>query len=84
MTYRVVVVPSASRAIDDLPKDVRRRIFKHLVTLAQNPRPHGSIKMEGDLGYRIRVGDYRIIYDIDDDVVTVTVTRVGHRRDVYR
>jgi len=84
MRYQVTVTPAADRSIAKLPREVRRRITEHLVALAENPRPPGSIKLTGQDAYRIRVGDYRIIYTIQDDRLIVLVVDVGHRRDVYR
>ena len=84
MAYRVVITPAANRAIARLPATVRRRIADRLAALAENPRPAGSIKLAGEDTYRIRVGDYRIIYAIEDDRLIVLVIDVGHRRDIYR
>jgi mRNA interferase RelE/StbE len=52
--------------------------------LADNPRPHGCKKLEGSVLYRIRIGDYRLIYDIEDHIIKVTVVKIGHRKEVYR
>lgn len=83
--YRVELKPSAARALRKLDADVQRRIIARVETLAENPRPPGAERLEGmrDL-YRIRAGDYRIIYQVADKVLLVLVVRVGHRRDVYR
>ena len=83
MNYRVIILPSALHEIDKLPPEVRRRVSRRIVSLGQDPRPHGVIKMQGEDAYRVRVGDYRVIYTIEDDVKIATVTRVGHRREVY-
>jgi mRNA interferase RelE/StbE len=83
--YRVEILDSALRQLEKLPRDQRDRIREHIRELATNPRPHGSIKLKGeDDLYRIRVGDYRVIYTIRDDELIVLVLRVGHRREVYR
>lgn len=84
MTYRVTVTPAADKIIARLPKDLRARITTRLVALSANPRPPGAIKLSGQDAYRIRVGDYRIIYTIHDDRLIVLIVDVGHRRDVYR
>lgn len=84
MAYRVVMSPAADRAVAQLPKEVRRRIAERLAALSDNPRPPGSIKLAGQDSYRIRVGDYRIIYTINDQQLLIVVIDVGHRRDVYR
>lgn len=73
------------RDLRGLSPDLRRRLAPHIDGLAVNPRPPGVEKLEGsDSGFRIRVGDYRILYEINDAEQTVRVTNVGHRRDVYR
>ncbi len=84
MIYRVIVLSSAQREVKRLPREVQALITAHITALGTNPRPHGVKKLVGRDEYRIRVGDYRIIYTVDDDIVTVTVIRVGHRSDVYR
>jgi mRNA interferase RelE/StbE len=84
MAYRVIVAPAADRVVAKLPEQTRRRIADRLVALANDPRPPGSIKLTGEDSYRIRVGDYRIIYSIDEDRLIVLVIDAGHRRDVYR
>ncbi len=83
--YRIQFAPSARRLLGSLPRAIQRRIAMRVDQLAFNPRPPGSIKLEGeDDLYRIRVGQDRVIYAIQDDELTVLVLRVGHRRDVYR
>jgi mRNA interferase RelE/StbE len=67
-----------------LERPIRQRIANALAALSENPRPHGCIKLQGLEAYRIRVGSYRIIYEIHDDHLLVLVVDVGHRRDVYR
>jgi mRNA interferase RelE/StbE len=84
MTYRVIVTPAADRAVAKLPGQIRERIAERLRALADNPRPVGSIKLAGEDLYRIRVGDYRIIYSIEDDRLVILVVDVGHRREIYR
>ncbi len=84
MIYRVIVLSSVRRDIKRLPREVQALVTAHITALGTNPRPHGVKKLAGRGEYRIRVGDYRITYTIDEDIVTVTVVRVGHRSDVYR
>lgn len=84
MSYRVIIPASAERELDKLAPDMRRRILKHILALAQDPRPYGYLKMHGADTYRIRVGDYRVVYSIEDAIRIVTVIEVGHRRDIYR
>ena len=83
-SYRIIVTISAQRSINELEAPVKMRVLARINTLAANPRPHGVKKLQGVDSYRVRVGDYRIIYAVEDVVRLITVTRVGHRRDVYR
>jgi mRNA interferase RelE/StbE len=83
--YRVEITPAAQRELSKLPKKVQKRIDKRIQALAENPRPPGSKKLEAeDDFHRIRVGDYRIVYQIKDKLLLVLVIRIGHRREVYR
>jgi mRNA interferase RelE/StbE len=82
--YRVLVKPSAAKDIEKVPVEQRRRIATRILSLAENPRPYGCEKLTGDDLFRIRQGDYRVVYSIEDEVHVVRVLRVGHRRDVYR
>jgi mRNA interferase RelE/StbE len=67
-----------------LPDDARERVTRAIDGLAEEPHPPGRRKLQGREGWRIRVGDYRVVYEIDDDLRMVTVLQAGHRRDVYR
>ncbi len=82
--YSVRIKPSATKELEKVPVEHRRRIATRILSLAENPRPYGCEKLTGDDLYRIRQGDYRVVYSIEDDVLIVLVVRVGHRRDVYR
>jgi len=83
--YQVSFAPAAERQLRKLPQDVQRRIVRASEALEANPRPPGSAKLQGeDDLYRIRAGDWRIVYQIRDDQLLVLIVRVGHRRDVYR
>ena len=84
MKYRVIVLPSAERDIEKLPREIQRCIYKRITLLETNPWPPDYKKLKGSVGYRIRVGDYRVLYEINDDIVTVIITRAGHRKDSYR
>ena len=85
MAYRIEVSKSAGKEIAALPKRGQRRVVSAIEALADNPRPRGIRKITGtEDAYRLRVGDYRIVYQIADNVLTVFVVRVGHRKDVYR
>lgn len=83
MAYRVEIAESAAKSIAKLQPQVALRVRNAILGLEENPRPHGVKKLRGESAYRIRVGDYRVVYTIDDNVVLVIVIRVGHRRDVY-
>ncbi len=85
MPYIVTLVRSAQRALTRLPAAVQTRVVGRIDSLAEEPRPPGAINVVGASNtYRIRVGDYRVIYEVQDTVLVVLVIRVGHRGDVYR
>ncbi len=82
--YQVEVRESAAKEIRSLPSDVKQRVMKSISALSTAPRPRGSLKLKGSGSlYRIRVGVYRVVYDIDDASHLIGVTRVRHRREVY-
>ncbi len=81
--YRIELRPAAVRALRKLDPQVRRRVQGAIALLAQDPRPPGARALKGRPGLRVRVGDYRVIYTVEDDVLLVVVVRLGHRRDVY-
>lgn len=84
MSYRVTLSASADRELHKLPAQVVARIFPRLENLATASRPPGCKKLKGgDNEWRIRVGDYRVVYEINDSAGTVVVTRIRHRREVY-
>jgi mRNA interferase RelE/StbE len=85
MAYQVILQPSAERQLSKLPRDAQRRVVAKLAALAENPRAHGVEKLAGeDDFYRVRVGNYRIVFSIDDARVIVYVLRIADRKDVYR
>jgi mRNA interferase RelE/StbE len=84
MRYRLDYLSAATRSIEKLPRSIQQRVMIRLEMLSDNPRPPGSVKLTGEDAYRIRVGDYRIIYTIEDQRLIVLVIDVGHRREVYR
>ncbi len=82
--YRVTLKSSAEKEFLRLPDPVSVRIFPRIKALATNPRPQGCKKLKGGRDeWRIRVGDYRVIYTVDDEEKIVKVTRIAHRREVY-
>ena len=81
--YRVVVRKSVAKDLKGIPKKDVRRILAAIESLADDPRPPGAKKLSGQERYRLRQGNYRILYSIEDDRLIVCVVRVGDRRDVY-
>ena len=84
MRYTVRFKPSADRELRKLPKEIQARIGAKLARLADDPVAPGVEKLKGDEGFRARVGDYRIIFDLLHVELVILVIRVGHRREVYR
>jgi mRNA interferase RelE/StbE len=84
MKYSVYIERYAQKQILKLDKNAVSLIRTAIARLADNPRPMGYIKLKGEDAYRIRVGAYRIIYEIDDGRIIVTVVAIGHRKDIYR
>lgn len=82
--YELRVRASVAKDLRGLPKADVRRVLARIEGLSIDPRPAGAEKLSGDEKYRIRQGDYRILYSIDDRQVIVEVVKVGHRREVYR
>lgn len=83
MTYRIELRPAAVRALKQVGHQDRDRIRGAIALLGEDPRPPGAKALRGRPGLRVRVGDYRIIYVVDDDVLVIVVVTLGHRRDVY-
>ncbi len=81
--YRVFLRRSAVRELRDLPRKDLRRVVDRIKLLTSDPRPHGSEKLTGQERYRIRQGDYRIVYSVQDDELSVWVVRIAHRRETY-
>lgn len=84
MKYTVEILPRAVKQLEKLPGEVYPRIREALLALATEPRPVGCLKLQGRSGWRLRVGKYRIVYEIDDEARRVVVLDIGHRREVYR
>lgn len=84
MSYRVEFTTAAARQVKKLPKPARDRVLDAIEDLGEDPRPHGAKKLVGEhTAWRIRVADYRVIYDVLDAELTVTVVRAAHRREAY-
>jgi mRNA interferase RelE/StbE len=82
--YRIELRPAAVRALRRLDPPIRRRVQGVIALLAEDPRPPAARALKGRPALRVRVGDYRIIHSVHDDVLLVVVVTVGHRSDVYR
>ncbi|KAA6333308.1 Toxin RelE [termite gut metagenome] len=83
--YNVVIEKKVAKILDRLPNEYYLLIMRHLLELEQNPRPFGYIKLSGFVNlYRIRVGVYRIIYTIEDEILTVEVIKIDHRNSAYK
>ncbi|MGB3911494.1 MAG: type II toxin-antitoxin system RelE/ParE family toxin [Pseudolysinimonas sp.] len=83
--YSVEFTTAAARQIRKLPPPIRARILTAAAALSDDPRPPGAKKLVGEqTAWRIRVGDYRVLDDIEDEILTITVVRAAHRREVYR
>jgi len=84
MRYAVILPKSVQKELDRLPEDAARRILARLAELETNPRPTDIKKLKGRKAWRIRVGDYRVIYEIHNRQLQILVITIGHRREVYR
>jgi mRNA interferase RelE/StbE len=83
-SYKIVLKKSVAKDLKNIPKNDVQRILSAIQQLADNPRPPQSKKLSGQERFRIRQGDYRILYTIEDNQLVVCVVKVGNRRDVYR
>lgn len=85
MKYALFLKKSAEQELLALPKEQAFKIKDAILDLSHNPRPKGCKKLSGSLAdYRIRIGDYRVVYSIADKVLTILVVKIAHRRDVYK
>ena len=82
--YKLELRRQAIKEFKDIPADYARLISDHIDLLEQNPRPADSKKLKGDVGYSLRIGTYRVLYDIDDKIQLITIYRIKHRREAYR
>ena len=82
--YKILIKESAVKELNGIPPKYLKKIVERLKSLAPNPRPSGCQKLSTKNRYRLRQGDYRIIYSIQDDEMTVHIYKIGHRREVYR
>ncbi|HAC64301.1 MAG TPA: type II toxin-antitoxin system mRNA interferase toxin, RelE/StbE family [Cyanothece sp. UBA12306] len=84
MSYQLIIPKVVEKQLNKLANQIRETVIENLLILQDNPRPPNSLKLKNVQGYRLRVGNYRVLYDIDDPTQTITIRRVGHRRDIYR
>lgn len=82
--YKILVSNIAKKALDKLPDSVFQRIDKRIQSLKFEPRPVGCIKLSGNESYRIRVGDYRVIYTINDKIIEIYIFNIAHRKEIYK
>jgi mRNA interferase RelE/StbE len=82
--YKIFIKRSAGKELEKIGGKDQQRIIQKVRSLAIDPRPVGVKKLSGEEKYRIRQGDYRILYKIEDEIITVTVVRIAHRKDAYR
>jgi len=82
--YKITIKKSAAKELEEIPKGDLRKIVKRIQSLARNPRLPGSQKLSGQEQYRVRQGDYRIVYSIDDKDLVIDIVKIGHRREIYR
>ena len=83
VNYKIEIKKSATKEIARLPKNILKRVLNKIQSLSNDPRPNGCKKLTADEKYRVRVGDYRILYSIEDEKLVVYVVKVGHRKKVY-
>jgi len=84
VNYTILILPQADRDLLALPQKEAERVDSAIQRLALNPRPPGCKKLRNDDFYRIRVGNYRVLYTVDDRQRTVLIASIGHRREIYR
>jgi mRNA interferase RelE/StbE len=83
-SYSLLIKPSAVKELENLPKKERNRLAGRIQRLALEPRPAGCEKLSGEEKFRVRQGDYRVVYAVDDAKHQVLVVKIGHRKNVYR
>ncbi len=82
--YKIKIKASAVKELNKIPKKYLQRITNKILGLADNPRPQNCEKLSGQERYRIRQGNYRVIYSIEDYILTIYVVKIGHRKDIYK
>jgi mRNA interferase RelE/StbE len=84
LEYTIVLSKIAEKQLDKLSDNITKPIFNAIIDLGKNPRPNSCKKLKGREGYRIRVGNYRIIYEVFDDKLLIEVIQLGHRKEIYK
>lgn len=84
MNYQVIIPKAVQKQLNKLSEEIRNRLISEIIVLQSNPRGKNCLKMQNTLGFRLKIGDYRVLYDINDQSKIVTLRRIAHRRDVYR
>jgi len=82
--YKLQIKPSAAKELKRLPKTDLQKVIKKIQSLSSDPRPVGCEKLSGEEKYRIRQGNYRVVYSIEDDKLIIFIVKIGHRRDIYK
>ncbi|MBS1532011.1 MAG: type II toxin-antitoxin system RelE/ParE family toxin [Bacteroidetes bacterium] len=82
-SYQIIISKPAQKQLDKFSDNIAEQLIEVIYKLADDPRPFGCKKLKGREGYRVRSGNYRIIYDIIDNILTVNIIAVGHRKDIY-
>ena len=83
MAYTITIKKKAMKSLEKVGAPYYENIKQAIYSLAENPRPEGCKKLKGRSGYRIRIADYRVIYEISDNVLLIEVINIGHRKDIY-
>lgn len=83
-SYKLLIKPSAAEELEALPMKERKRVATRIQRLASEPRPSGTEKLSGQERYRLRQGDYRVLYSVDDNHAAIVVVKIGHGREIYR
>jgi mRNA interferase RelE/StbE len=81
--YKIEIKKSAQKELKNLPDKALKKVIEKIGSLVANPRPAGCKKLSGDEKYRIRIGNYRVLYSIEDEILVIFIVKVGHRKDVY-
>jgi mRNA interferase RelE/StbE len=84
MSYATIIKHSAEKELQALPPRIHARVATRLLALEENPRPIGVMKLQGEESYRLRIGEYSVLFTIDDQQKQITIYSIGHRREVYR